>query len=138
MPERAVFDDILASASAKEKPLCRELRKRIAALDPEFVEVVWPKMKIASYGVGPRKMTQHYAFIAVQAGYVNLGFYRGASLPDPSESLEGTGKALRHVKIRDLASARRPAVSSLLRAAIADRRRQATEPGPAGVRRAGR
>ena len=137
MPERASFNDLLVFAATNTKAICRELRKRIAALDPEFVEVVWPKMKIASYGVGPRKMTQHYAFIAVQDGYVNLGFYRGAWLPDPSELLEGTGKALRHVKIRDLASARHPVVASLLRAAIADLRRQATQPRLSGARRAG-
>jgi hypothetical protein len=33
-------------------------------------------------------------------GYVNLGFYQGALLVDPKRLLEGTGKGLRHVKIR--------------------------------------
>lgn len=32
--------------------------------------------------------------------HVNLGFYYGTNLYDPSGLLEGTGKSLRHVKIR--------------------------------------
>lgn len=119
---RATFDDVLRAASPALQPVCAALRKRIASLDPAFVEVVWPKLRIASYGVGPKKTSQHYAYIAVQAKNVNLGFYHGASLPDPSGLLEGSGKALRHVKILDLDAARRPAVVSLLRAAIADRK----------------
>ena len=29
-----------------------------------------------------------------------MGFYRGAELPDPAGLLEGTGKDMRHVKLR--------------------------------------
>jgi hypothetical protein len=54
---------------------------------------------------------------------VNLGFYHGASLKDPAGLLEGTGKKLRHVKLRGMAEARNPAIESLLIQAIADRRR---------------
>ena len=41
-------------------------------------------------------------------GYINLGFYQGAVLADPQRLLEGTGKGLRHAKIRSLAEANRP------------------------------
>ena len=34
--------------------------------------------------------------------HVNLGFYKGAELNDPKKILEGTGKTMRHIKIRDL------------------------------------
>jgi hypothetical protein len=37
--------------------------------------------------------------------------------------LEGTGKRLRHINFRDVASTKRRAVSDLLREAIAERRR---------------
>jgi hypothetical protein len=90
-------------------------------------EVVWPKQKIVSFGVGPKKMTEHYAYIAVQRSHVNLGFYHGASLTDPSSLLEGTGKELRHVKLRDVASTKNAAVPALLLQAIVERRRRATE-----------
>ena len=60
----------------------------------DFLEVVWPRQKIASFGVGLKKMTEHYAYIAVLGGHVNLGFYHGASLSDPAGLLEGAGKKL--------------------------------------------
>lgn len=33
-------------------------------------------------------------------GYARLQFFHGASLPDPARLLEGTGKGMRHVKVR--------------------------------------
>ncbi len=39
-------------------------------------------------------------YIAAFKDHVNLGFARGAELPDPAARLEGTGKGMRHVKIR--------------------------------------
>jgi hypothetical protein len=99
------------------------LRDRITALDQACVEVVWPRQEIASFGVGPMKMSQHYAYLGAHKSHVNLGFYHGASLKDPAGLLEGTGKKLRHVKLRGMAEARNPAIESLLIQAIADRRR---------------
>ncbi len=53
---------------------------------------------------------------------MNLGFYHGVDLADPDELLEGTGKRLRHVKLKSSAEAGSAAVKALLVAAIADRR----------------
>jgi hypothetical protein len=92
-------------------------------LDKDFVEVVWLRQGIASFGVGPKKMTEHYAYIGIQSSYVNLGFYHGATLRDPTHLLEGTGKRLRHVKIRTDAEAKNAAIAALLRDAIDDRRK---------------
>lgn len=115
------FEDVLAAAEGPLPEVCTRLRKVIGGLHKGYVEVCWPKQKIASYGVGPKKMTEHYAYIAVFKAHCNLGFYHGAGLPDPKGLLEGTGKNLRHVKLRDLASCRSPAIKALLKAAIADR-----------------
>ena len=116
------FEDILVLAGPKLRPLCESLRNLIASLHDGFVEIVWPKQKIASFGVGPKKMSQHYAYIAVHSAHVNLGFYRGAGLADPHGLLEGSGKNLRHVKLYDLAATRSAAISELLRQAIAELR----------------
>jgi hypothetical protein len=116
------FQDILGMASSTLRPVCESLRSSVASQHSAFVEVAWPKLKIASFGVGPKKQTQHYAYIAVQPSHINLGFYHGSSLADPTGLLEGTGKELRHIKIRDLQSAESPAVASLLRQAVAERR----------------
>jgi hypothetical protein len=42
-------------------------------------------------------------YIMVGKKHVTFGFARGSELPDPAKLLEGTGKNLRHVKIRDKA-----------------------------------
>ena len=117
------FEDVLGVAGPRLRPICRALRSLITSLDADFVEVVWPRQGIASYGVGPRKMSEHYAYIGVQGSHVNLGFYHGASLRDPAGLLEGSGKGLRHVKIRDASGVRNAAVAALLREAIDDRER---------------
>jgi hypothetical protein len=117
------FEDILRAAGPRLRPLCQALRNLVASLDQDFVEVVWLRQEIASFGVGPKKMTEHYAYIGIQSSYVNLGFYHGAALRDPTHLLEGTGKRLRHVKIRTDAEAKNAAIAALLRNAIDNRRK---------------
>jgi hypothetical protein len=121
------FEDILAMASPSLKPLCESLRSLIVALDKNYVEVVWPKQKIASFGVGPKKMTEHYVYIGLQSKHVNLGFYHGAKLKDPGGILEGTGKGLRHIKLYDVADVKNSSIKALIREAIADRKKHKDE-----------
>jgi hypothetical protein len=121
------FEDIVGSAKPALRPVCELLRQMIAGLHRDVVEVVWPRQRIASFGVGPRKTSDHYAYVAVYGSHVNLGFYHGAALRDRAGLLEGRGKRLRHVKLRDVTSVRNPAIAVLLRAAIADRKRYVRE-----------
>ena len=58
---------------------------------------------------------------------MNLGFDYGASLMDPDGLLEGTGKSLRHIKLRDVSASNSASVTALLRQAIADRERRASK-----------
>jgi hypothetical protein len=53
-------------------------------------------------------------FYMVGKEHVTFGFMRGAMLRDSGKLLEGTGKYLRHVKLRSVADVRRPGVRSLL------------------------
>src|SRR6266851_10225025 len=115
------FSDILALADVGLRPICVELRKSIMAAHKGAFEIVWPKHRIASFGVGPKKMTEHYAYIGVQKSHVNLGFYHGTVLSDPTGLLEGRGKKLRHVKLHSLKAARNHALKELLRQAVSDR-----------------
>jgi hypothetical protein len=61
-------------------------------------------------------------------GTSNLGFYRGATLEDPAGLLEGSGKGLRHIKLRSVEEASAPAVIALLRQAIGERQRATPSP----------
>lgn len=56
-------------------------------------------------------------YIATDVGHVKLGFFRGGDLRDPEGLLEGTGKKMRHIKVRGLGDIRGEAFASLVREA---------------------
>jgi len=43
-----------------------------------------------------------FGYTNVFTSHLNVGFFRGAELDDPNEILEGTGRFMRHVKLRQL------------------------------------
>ena len=69
-----------------------------------------------SYG-STERVKDTICYIGVQKNYVNLGFHRGAQLSDPQRILEGTGKQMRHIKIRNMTDLLRPAVRDYLQEA---------------------
>ena len=125
---QGTFDELLADVGPDLAAIARRLRAMIRAVDGSTVETVRLGDNTATYGVGPKKMTDGYAYIMPMRGYVNLGFYQGAVLADPDLLLEGTGKGLRHIKIRSLAEANRPPVRALVTTALARRRSGVTAP----------
>jgi len=56
-------------------------------------------------------------FFTIGKSHVTFGFLRATSLPDPEKLLEGTGKNLRHVKLRSPEDLRNPALKKLIKAA---------------------
>lgn len=48
---------------------------------------------------------------------VNLQFFQGALLPDPQRLLDGSGTAMRHVKLHSARDLKDPSVKALVRAA---------------------
>ena len=115
------WDDVFGAASPELQALALTTRDLIRALHPETVEVARPGDRAVSFGHGPAKMRAAYLYLMPQRSWLNLGFYQGASLPDPSGLLEGAGKALRHVKLRGKADVG-PGVVALVQAAIGQNR----------------
>ncbi len=116
------FDDLLEKTEIELRPIATRLRELILELDPGAVEVVRLGDRAATYGVGPKKMSEGYAYILPYTTWVNLGFYKGALLADPGELLEGTGKSLRHIKVRSLDDIAAPGIRALIIDAIAERK----------------
>ena len=116
------FDDLLQITEESQQATATYLREIILSIDPDACEVVRLGDRAATYGLGPKKMSEGYAYILPHTSWVNLGFYKGANLPDPAQILQGTGKKLRHVKIRTIDEADNPAIQTLLLAALAERR----------------
>ncbi|MFZ0544862.1 MAG: DUF1801 domain-containing protein [Candidatus Promineifilaceae bacterium] len=111
------FEEIVSQAAPQVAALSRRAQTLIEEVMPDVVKVAWPTQKIIGYGVGPKKMSEQFCYIAILKERINLGFYYGADLPDPEQLLEGTGKALRHIKVSDLAQLENPAVLALISAA---------------------
>ncbi len=63
-----------------------------------------------------------FAYVNAFARHVNVGFFQGASLPDPAELLEGSGLRMRHVKLRWGQPVKEAALSALIAAACQDMR----------------
>jgi hypothetical protein len=69
-----------------------------------------------------------FGYVGVYRAHANVGFFQGAELEDPAGLLEGTGKRMRHVKVRPGADLDAAALDALIKAAYADMvRRLATE-----------
>ena len=118
---QAEFDELMTRFDPAMAGVAHRARALVFELDPDVVEVVWPHQGTVGWGVGPRKNSEHYAWLAVHKGHVSLGFFAGARLPDPAHLLEGTGASLRHLKLRTAADVDRPEVRDLLAEARRER-----------------
>lgn len=63
-----------------------------------------------------------FGYVNVFRGHVNAGFYNGAELADPAGLLEGSGKAMRHVKLWPFRDLDDDALRALIGAAAAGAR----------------
>jgi len=61
-----------------------------------------------------------FAYVNAFTAHVNVGFFQGASLPDPDRLLQGTGKFMRHVKLRPGLASNDAALRKLIDAAYSD------------------
>ena len=65
-----------------------------------------------------------FAYVNVFKAHVNVGFFRGAEIADPERLLEGTGKFMRHVKLRSEHDINVTALTKLIETAYADMKRR--------------
>jgi hypothetical protein len=61
-----------------------------------------------------------FAYVNVFTSHVNIGFFHGASLDDPAQLLEGTGKSMRHVKAKPRTLPDSAPLKALIHAAYLD------------------
>jgi hypothetical protein len=80
----------------------------------EVREVLHDGCPVACLGDAP------FAYVNVFTSHVNVGFFQGASLPDPAGLLQGTGKFMRHVKLRPGTAADDASLRTLIEVAYAD------------------
>ena len=108
------------------KPYDREVQKLALDLRALVLEEIAPcheniydAYSAVAMGYGPTdRLSDGIFHIAVYSKGVNLGFNQGASLADPSGILEGTGKQIRHIKIRSPSDLERPELRGCVRRAL--------------------
>ncbi|HZQ39150.1 MAG TPA: DUF1801 domain-containing protein [Rhizomicrobium sp.] len=65
-----------------------------------------------------------FAYVGAFKNHVNVGFFQGASLKDPAGLLHGSGKRMRHVKLRWGEPVNETALHALILAAYQDMRQR--------------
>jgi hypothetical protein len=107
---------------AKKSPYVRddnpELRRVVRGLR-SFVKKCVPSTKetVNAWGIPTFEKKDPFGFFMVGKNHVTFGFHFGTSLEDPEGLLEGTGKNLRHVKLRTLEDLQRAGLQNLVKAA---------------------
>src|SRR5438045_5401984 len=87
---------------------------QMRALGADVRELLHDGCPVACLGDAP------FAYVNVFTLHVNVGFFRGAALPDPARLLQGAGKFMRHVKLRPGTATNAAALSRLVEAAYSD------------------
>lgn len=86
----------------------------ICGCGDEVRELLHDGCPVACFGEFP------FAYVNVFTSHVNVGFFQGASLPDPAHLLEGAGKFMRHVKLRKGSEVNTAALTTLIRMAYSN------------------
>ncbi len=107
----------LAKLSAQHEPAVTALRMLVRSVAPDAHEIVYHD----ALGYGPSDAGfGRILYIAVFSTYINLGFFYGGYLQDSEGLLIGTGKRMRHIKIRSPQECANPTLTRLLEDAWAD------------------
>ena len=116
----ADVDRLLAEHAPELQAIERALRATIRAAFPDAIEQVDFGNKLIAFGRSMKIRGLLFAIIAHKS-WVNLQLADGADLPDPDGLVEGTGKRIRHVKIRSVEAASSAPVVALIQAQLAAR-----------------
>lgn len=114
------FDRYLGARPADVADIARALRGTVLAEFPNAIEWFDPGNGLLAIGA-ERAMTSLQFAIIPHKKHVNLQLADGADLPNPDGRIEGTGKRIRHVKVRTIEDAGSDWVRRVIRAQLASR-----------------
>jgi hypothetical protein len=96
------------------RPLVEEWFARMRQCGGDVRELMHDGCPTACVGDAP------FGYVNAFKDHVNVGFFHGAFLEDPARLLEGTGKRMRHVKLRPGREVGSAALGNLIDVAYAD------------------
>lgn len=111
MPKEEV-DEFVSNVPAHLRPVVDNTRHLIFEVYPEIDESIkWNQLVYELDG------TNRF-YLNYFSDHINLGFMKGSDVDDPHNLLEGSGKAMRHVKLHDPREVDRSALRALLKNAV--------------------
>ena len=108
------FEHWLEQKPGSLQDVARRCYAMIQRCGPEVVMIFHDNHPIGCVQDAP------FAYLNVFKLHLNLGFFFGADLPDPTHLLQGTGKRMQHIKITPEAGCDDAAMVALLRHAYLD------------------
>jgi len=117
-PDRKLMG-YLASYDPHIASLALAVREVVLDEAPEAIETTFKGYAVSIvFSFTGKPLKDGFCHVVTYSTHVNLGFNRGALLPDPSRVLAGTGKLIRHITIHSENELNRPFVRRYLQAAI--------------------
>jgi hypothetical protein len=97
----------IENAPEEQREILAKLRNMIHRAVPESIEnFKWGRPVFSS--------PKDFAYLKISKSYVTLGFFTSRGISDSEGILEGTGKDMRHIKIRSLNDIRQELFESWL------------------------
>jgi hypothetical protein len=118
-PPDRLLTTYLATYDPPISSLTLAVRELVLEEAPEAIESISKGYALAiGFSFTGKPLKDGFCHIATYRTHVNLGFNRGALLPDPGGVLEGTGKLIRHITIHSENDLARPVVRKFVQSAI--------------------
>jgi len=115
------FDRHLDASAPAVADIARTLRLTVLEAFPVGIE--WFDAGDGLLAIGSSRMMRDLLFAIIpHRSWVNLQLADGVDLPDPDGRIEGTGKRIRHLKVRSVEDARAPWVRATIAAQVVHRR----------------
>jgi len=102
----------IEQATEAQQEILYFLHNKIVQLNPQIEQQFkWSRPVYALKG-------KDLLYLQKAKAYITLGFMQAGKLEDPENKLEGTGKDMRHVKIKNMTQAQDPLFQSWIQALI--------------------
>lgn len=117
-PISAELEQSLSAYSAPVRRFALALRLLVRSEAPDATELLYDSYNAVSIAFTYNgRLGGAFCHVAVYSGHVNLGFNRGSELPDPEGLLRGSGKWIRHLKVRRVEDLEQPYLREFIRLA---------------------
>ena len=108
LPHQPAIDAWFLAQPAALGAIARDWFARMRACGDDVTELLHDGHPTACVGDAA------FGYVNVFTAHVNVGFFHGADLDDPAHLLEGTGRRMRHVKLRSGSEVDAAALSELM------------------------